>query len=157
MSLGKQKINRGYFAGSFNPFTIGHADIVARGLKMFDEIIIGLGYNINKSAGNDVSEREEQIKHVYADNPRVKVEVYSGLTAEAARKAEATALLRGVRDTRDFEYERQMAEVNRRLFGIETILLPADPALSSVSSSMVRELEAHSVDVSPFLPKPKQN
>lgn len=142
-----------YFAGSFNPFTRGHADIVQRALNMFDRVVIGIGFNINKphsAAATD--ERLSTIRALYADNPRVGVEAYSGLTADAAHRAGATVIVRGVRDTRDFEYERQMAEVNRDLFGIDTIFIPADPKWSALSSSMVRELDAHGVDTARFIP-----
>ncbi len=141
-----------FFAGSFDPFTIGHRDIVERALTMFGRVVIGVGYNIKKQGHRPVEERVEAIRRVFEDDDRIVVTSYSGLTAEAARAAGAHSLLRGVRDIRDFEFERTMADVNRRLFGIDTVLLVADPTLSSVSSSMVRELEANGCDVSRFLP-----
>lgn len=141
-----------FFAGSFDPFTIGHRDIVERALSMFGHVVIGVGYNINKEGHRSVEDRVEAIRGVFEDDDRITVTAYTGLTAEAARRAGAHSLLRGVRDTRDFEYERTMADVNRRLFGLDTVLLIADPTLASVSSSMVRELEANGCDVSRFLP-----
>lgn len=146
-----------YFAGSFNPFTRGHADIVQRALNMFDRVVIGIGCNINKPhSASAADERLSTIRNLYAGNPHVEAEAYAGLTADAARRAGATVLVRGVRDTRDFEYERQMAEVNRNLFGIDTIFIPADPAWSALSSSMVRELDAHGVDTARFIPDNNQ-
>lgn len=137
------------FAGSFNPFTIGHADIVRRGLEIFDRIIISVGININKgvtaNAGQTVAE-------LYRDEPRVEVVTWSGLTADLAKKMGARFLLRGVRSVKDYEYERDMADANRAVFGLETVILYASPNLAYVSSSLVRELQAYGEDVSRFLP-----
>lgn len=143
-----------FFAGSFDPFTIGHADIVSRGLQLADNVIIGVGFNCNKPCGREsLEKRIESIERLYAADERVKVVSYSGLTATTAIDLGATALLRGVRDVRDFEYERTIADVNRRMFGIETILLFADPALASLSSTVVKELESNGCDVSSLLPE----
>lgn len=143
-----------FFAGSFDPFTIGHADIVKRALQLADRVIIGLGYNCHKATGHEsLEKRIETIERLYAADARVTVVSYSGLTATAANELGATAILRGVRDTRDFEYERTIADVNRRMFCLETILLFADPALASVSSSMVNELLSNGCDVSSLLPE----
>ena len=145
-------LGRGLLPGSFDPFTLGHADIVKRALELFDELVIAVGYNEQKSGWMPVEERVATIKKLYKDEPRVKVESYTGLTADFARKLGVTAIVRGVRTTADFEYEMQMADVNRRLTGIETILLPASPQLASLSSSIVRELAHFGHDVSKFLP-----
>lgn len=140
------------FAGSFDPFTVGHKSIVDRGLEIFDEIVIGVGVNAGKRGWQPVEERVERLRRLYAGDERVRVETYSGLTIEAARKMGAKFLLRGVRTVADFEYERQLADVNRNLSGVETVLLYALPELASVSSSMVRELASYGVDVSPYVP-----
>ena len=140
------------FPGSFDPFTKGHADIVKRALELFDEVVIAVGCNEQKSGRMPVGERVASIKRLYADEPRVKVGSYSGLTVDFAKESGATAIVRGVRTTKDFEFEMQMADMNRRLTGIETVLLPASPELASLSSSLVRELEHFGHDVSEFLP-----
>ena len=140
------------FPGSFDPFTLGHADIVKRALTMFDEVLIGVGYNEQKEGWMPVEERVASIKKLYTDEPRIKVECYSGLTADFAKANGITAIVRGVRTTTDFEYEMQMADVNRQLTGIETILLPASPQYASLSSSLVRELSRFGHDISEYLP-----
>lgn len=140
------------FPGSFDPFTRGHADIARRALEIADEIVIAVGAHPDKKGCFSVAERMEQIRRAFDGDPRVTVISYHGLTTDLARQRHATALLRGVRTVADYEYERQMAEVNRRLTGIETILLLADPALADISSSVVRELLSYGKDVSQFLP-----
>ena len=142
-----------FFAGSFNPFTRGHASIVARALPLFDSIIIGIGVNAEKPDSADEGEsRAEAIRALYAEEPRVRVVDYDTLTVDAARRAGATVLLRGVRSVADFEYERTMAALNRRIGDMETLLLFAEPDLECVSSSIVRELQSYGRDVSDFLP-----
>lgn len=143
-----------FFAGSFNPFTKGHASIVSRALAQFDAVIIGVGYNVSKpEAAGEAGRRRDAIAALYAGDSRVTVCVYDSLTGEAARCAGATALVRGVRSVRDFEYERDMADVNRRIFGLETVLFFAQPDMAYLSSSVVRELQAFGHDVSDFLPE----
>ncbi len=140
------------FPGSFDPFTKGHADIVERALGLFGEVVIAVGYNEQKSGWMPVEERVAAIKKLYADEPRVRVESYTGLTVDFAKANGISAIVRGVRTTKDFEFEVQLADMNRRLTGIETILLPASPELASLSSTLVRELAHFGHDVSAFLP-----
>ena len=140
------------FPGSFDPFTLGHADVVKRALKMFDEVVIAVGYNEQKAGWMPIEERVASIRKLYTDEPRIKVESYSGLTADFAQEHGITAIVRGIRTTADFEYELQMADINRQLTGVETILLPASPQFASLSSSIVRELAHFGHDVSAFLP-----
>ena len=140
------------FPGTFDPFTLGHADIVKRALGLFDEVVVAVGYNEQKAGWMPVEERVDAIKRLYADEPRVTVESYTGLTVDFARERGITTIIRGVRTTADFEFEVQLADVNRQLTGIETILLPASPQLASISSSIVRELVHFGHDVSAFLP-----
>ena len=140
------------FPGSFDPFTLGHADIVRRALGMFGGVVVAVGYNEQKQGWLPVEERVEAIRRLYKDEPRVAVESYTGLTVDFAKEKGITVIVRGVRATADFEYEMQLADVNRRLTGIETILLPASPELASLSSSLVRELAHFGHDVSEFLP-----
>ncbi len=141
------------FPGSFDPFTLGHANLVERALQLFDEVIIAVGVNERKPGWIPLQERVQAISTLYNNNARVCVETYSGLTTDFAATVGATAILRGVRSIQDFEYERQMADVNRRLTGIETVCLFADPALADISSSIVRELAHFGHDITPFLPK----
>ncbi len=141
------------FPGSFNPFTLGHLDIVARGLKLFDKIIVAIGYNEHKVEQGVLSERITEIKSALADMKNVSVMAYSGLTVEFARENGCCALLRGVRSCLDFEYEKNMADTNSAISEIETIFLPARADLAFLSSSMVRELSHNGYDVSRFLPQ----
>ena len=146
-------MNKGLFVGSFDPFTIGHDSIVRRALPLFDHIIIGVGVNERKKYMLDAEERVRRIKRLYADNPKIEVKAYSDLTIDFARREQATYIIKGVRSVKDFEYEREQADVNRLLSGVETIFLYAEPQLSSISSSMVRELQHFGRDISEFLPK----
>ena len=146
-------MRKALFAGSFNPFTVGHADIVKRGLELFDEVVIAIGENQDKPSA-DIQERLQAIRDVYKDEPRVRVEVYHSLTVDFAREIGACALLRGIRTAQDFEYERQMADANRALAGIETVVLFSLPELGFVSSSLVRDLKKHGADTSALQAKP---
>ena len=146
-------MNKGLFVGSFDPFTIGHASIVRRALPLFDHIIIGVGVNERKKSMLDAEERVRRIKRLYADEPKIEVKAYSDLTIDFTRREQATYIIKGVRSVKDFEYEREQADVNRLLSGVETIFLYAEPQLSSISSTMVRELQHFGRDISEFLPK----
>ena len=146
-------MNKGLFVGSFDPFTIGHASIVRRALPLFDHIIIGVGVDERKQYMLSAEERVKRIKRLYADNPKIEVKAYSDLTIDFARREQATYIIKGVRSVKDFEYEREQADVNRLLSGVETIFLYAEPQLSSISSTMVRELQHFGRDISEFLPK----
>ncbi len=141
------------FPGSFDPFTRGHASVVRRGLALFDRIVIGIGYNGQKAGQTSVNERVSQLRRLYASDSRVTVEEYEDLTVDFASRHGATFILRGVRSFRDFEYERDLADVNRRLSGIDTVILFTEPELACVSSGMVRELVHFNKDVSLFLPE----
>ena len=142
----------GIFTGSFNPFTIGHADIVERSLAIFDKVVIGIGYNPTKGDG-DLDARIDAIRKVYAGNPRVEVEAYSDMAADFAARHDAVAVIKGVRSVKDYEYERNQAEYNRLLGdGLETVLFFSRPELSALSSSAVRTLQLFGKDVTKFLP-----
>lgn len=140
------------FPGSFDPFTIGHKDIADRALKIFDRLIIGIGFNINKPGKHSIEERVQGIADIYADVPNVEVLPYSGLTVEFAKKMDARFIVRGIREVKDFEYERNLADTNAAISDIETVFLPARPEYGFISSSMVRELIANGYDPSEFLP-----
>ena len=141
------------FPGSFDPFTIGHDSIVKRGLTLFDKIVIAVGVNIHKpDSARRANEKLETISALYADIPAVKVVVWEGLTADLAKLEGSRFILRGVRSVTDFEYERNIADVNRQIAGLETVILFAEPVLAAISSSVVRELSAFGHDVSSYLP-----
>lgn len=140
------------FPGSFDPFTLGHKSIVDRTLQFAEEVVIAIGVNAGKKSMFSLEERMAQIQKVYADDPRVKVASYEGLTTDFAESIGATAMVRGVRTAQDFEFERMLADVNRKLTGIETILLITEPQYSAISSSVVRELLSYGKDVKDFLP-----
>jgi pantetheine-phosphate adenylyltransferase len=141
------------FPGSFDPFTIGHYDIVKRALTLFDKIVIGIGQNQAKQSTFSLTERLERIEKAFADESRVVVTTYDGLTVDFARKHGATHIVRGVRSTIDFEYERSIAEANRQLSGIETVLLYTSPEYGHISSTLVRDLHAHGKDITNYLPE----
>ena len=140
------------FAGTFNPYTIGHHSIVTRALAMFDKIIIAIGHNSQKSSPEDTEERVAKITRTYADEPRVEVVAYEGLTSDFAKEQGACCLLRGVRSVKDFEYERDLADLNREISGLETVILLSEPQYAAISSSAVRELMSYGKDVSKFIP-----
>ena len=143
----------GVFVGTFDPFTIGHSSIVERALPLFDKLVIGVvGDNVNKLGMSPARNRQEAILKVYKDEPRIEVKTFNGLAIDFAREVGASFIVKGVRSVKDFEYERDQADINRQLSGIETILLFSEPQLSAVSSSMVRELQHFGVDISQFLP-----
>ena len=139
------------FAGTFDPFTKGHHALIERALPLFDSIVIAIGNNSGKKCMFSVEERVAAIEKLYGNESRIKVRTYSCLTVDFAREVGATALLRGVRNVKDFEYERELADINLKIGGIETVLLISDPEHAAVSSSVVRELITYGKDVSQFL------
>lgn len=143
------------FPGSFDPFTLGHADIVSRGLRLFDKVVIAIGVNPDKKTLFSPEERLQQIRACYAHEPRVEVLLWQGLMVDLARQWQADCFLKGVRSVVDFEYERTMASINAKISdsSIETCLLYARPELEAVQSSVVRELLHHKADVKAFLPE----
>ena len=140
------------FAGTFDPYTRGHQALVERALAMFDKVVVAVGRNLGKNCMFSLEERVSAIEKVYAGNDRVSVAVYDTLTMDFARSVGAVALLRGVRSVKDFEYERDIADINLRLGGMDTVLLISEPEYASVSSSVVRELMKYGKDVSSLLP-----
>jgi len=145
------------FAGSFDPFTVGHASVVERALALFDRVIVAVGVNSAKTGTDPADERVEVIRRIYAALPEGRVEVLAyenELTVQLAKRLGAGWLLRGVRSVKDFEYERDLADLNRRVGGIDTVLLYTLPEYAAISSGAVRELRAYGCDVTPFLPNP---
>lgn len=144
------------FPGSFDPFTMGHHDIVLRSLNLFDEVIVSIGYNSSKKNRYfDVDLMVSKIQGVYTDEPRVQVVVYNELTSTLAKKYHAQFLIRGLRNTTDFEYENTISQMNRYLNPeLETVFLITSPQYAAISSTVIREVHRYGGDVSEFLPFP---
>ncbi|MDQ1087658.1 MULTISPECIES: pantetheine-phosphate adenylyltransferase [unclassified Siphonobacter] len=141
-----------FFPGSFDPFTKGHEDIVRRGLKLFDEIIIGIGHNTSKKRYFSVEVMTRAIQRTFINEP-VQVVPYQDLTARVAKEYNASFLLRGLRNTTDFEYENSIAQVNRDLYeGLETVFLICSPELAPISSTIIRDLHRYGASVDQYLP-----
>lgn len=142
------------FPGSFDPFTRGHEDIVLRGLSLFDEIIVAIGYNSAKSQRYfPIDLMTSKIAETFADYPQIKVLTYAELTAAFAHRYHARYLLRGLRNTTDFEYENSISQVNRHLNAeLESVFLITSPNLAAINSSIIREVHKYGGDVSNFLP-----
>lgn len=141
------------FPGSFDPFTVGHENVVLRSLDLFDEIVIAIGYNSNKHDFFPIEKRIEWIEKVFEDHPQVRVAKYQGLTVEFAKEIGATHVLRGLRTSADFEYERAIAQVNKSMSGIDTVFLLTTPEHTPVNSSIVRDIIRHGGDASKFIPQ----
>lgn len=141
------------FPGTFDPFTVGHRSLVSRGLELVDEIVISIGINDKKLTYFSLEKRLEAIRNLYQDDPRVKVMSYNSLTVDFAEEVGAGFILRGIRTVNDFEYEKSIADVNRKLTGIETFILFTEPEHTHISSSIVRELLRYGKDISLFVPK----
>ncbi|MBK6397749.1 MAG: pantetheine-phosphate adenylyltransferase [Bacteroidia bacterium] len=143
------------FPGSFDPITKGHEEIIKRGLPLFDELIIGIGYNTNKHYFFSQDRREHFISKTFEGESKIKVVRYSGLTVEFCKQIGASYILRGLRTSADFEFERAIAQMNHSMSPeIETIFIVSDPSLSHISSTIVRDILLYQGDVSAFVPKP---
>ena len=140
------------FPGTFDPFTIGHDALVRRALDIVDELYIAIGINTEKRTMLSLEEHIERIATLYGDEPRIHVVSYEGLTTDFAQSVGAKFIIRGVRNTIDFEYEKNIADINRMLTGIDTLLLISEPQHAAISSSMVRELAHFGKDISKYLP-----
>ena len=142
-----------FYPGTFDPFTLGHESVTRRALQIFDKVIVAIGINDAKRCLFTPGQRVEMLRNLFADEPRVKVITYDNLTVIEAKKREATAILRGIRSIADFEYEKTIADLNRDISGIETLLLFTEPELTCVSSTIVRELLSFGKDISQFVPE----
>ena len=145
----------GLFVGSFDPFTIGHDSIVRRVLPLFDKLVIGVGVNEKKIYMASAEKRVDNIREIYADEPKIEVVSFNDCTMDLAKRLGADFIVKGVRNIRDFEFERDQADINRLIGGVETILLYSEPELACVSSSAARELMAFGKPVDNLLPKRK--
>lgn len=141
------------FPGTFDPFTIGHLSLIERGLALVDEIVIAIGVNKNKKTLFSLEKRIEMISGLFKDDDRIQVDSYDCLTLDYAREVNAGFILRGIRSVNDFEYEKNIADVNRIIAGVETFVLFTKPEHTHISSSIVRELISYGKDVSEFVPQ----
>jgi len=147
-------MKRAVFPGSFDTITLGHENIIRRALPMFDEIIVAIGVNSAKKTRFTLDERLEMLKNVFGNAPKVRIESFKGLTFEFCAKMEANWMLRGVRNGGDFEYERTVAQMTKKLSpSLETIILFTDPEFAPISSTVVRDILVNEGDVSGFVPK----
>ena len=150
-------MKRYVFPGSFDPITLGHQDIILRALPMCDELIIAVGENINKKYLFPLKERLDFINKTHGHEPKIKVESFQGLTINFCKIVNATAIIRGLRNPADFEFEKSVAQVNRRLSGIETLFLLTAADYSYISSSIVREIINNNGDYSSLVPDAVKN
>jgi len=142
------------FPGSFDPITVGHESIIKRACSLFDKIIVAIGENAEKQSYFSIEQRMEWIRQTFADEPKVSVAKYSGLTVDFCKKVDANFILRGLRTSADFEFERSIGQVNKKLFPeIETIFLLTTPEHTPINSSIVRDILRNSGDASAFVPK----
>ena len=142
------------FPGSFSPFTVGHQSVVNRALPLFDKIIISIGINSEKNQYFSIEERLQWIKDVYGNNPKIEIKFYEGLTVDFCKKENANYILRGLRNSHDFKFEKGIAQMNKDLNKeIETIFIITPPEISHISSSIIRDIIKNGGDVSQFLPK----
>ena len=140
------------FPGSFDPFTIGHDNIIQRALPLFDKIVIGIGVNANKKSLFPIEQRIRTLKELYKNNPKIEIEAYDTLTTLFAQKKNAQFIIRGLRSVRDFEYERDIAQMNKHATGVETLLFFTELQYECISSSAIRELISYGEDVTEYLP-----
>ncbi|MBF0760867.1 pantetheine-phosphate adenylyltransferase [Dysgonomonas mossii] len=141
------------FPGTFDPFTIGHYSLVKRSLELVDEIVIAIGVNDTKKTYFSLDKRIDMIRSLYTDDNRIVVGTYDSLTVDYAKETGSNFIIRGIRSVNDFEYEKTIADMNRNISGIETIVLFTEPELTHISSTIVRELLRFGHDVSQFIPK----
>ena len=146
-------MKKAVFPGSFDPITIGHIDIVNRGMKIFDEIIIAIGDNVDKKYMFSKEKRVELVEQTFRDHDKIKVESYKGLTVDFCKKNNTEFIIRGLRNPADFEFEKSIALTNREMSGIETVFFLTSPKNSFVSSSIVRDLIRNNGEYKLFIPK----
>jgi pantetheine-phosphate adenylyltransferase len=146
-------MKRAVFPGSFDPITVGHESVIRRSLGLFDEVIVAIGVNANKRCMFDIEERQQFIKAVFADEPRIKVAQFEGLTVDFCKEVDADYILRGLRTSADFEFERSIGQINNMLKNrLETVFLLTDKEHTPINSSIIRDILKHGGDVSEFVP-----
>jgi pantetheine-phosphate adenylyltransferase len=139
------------FPGSFDPFTKGHESIIHKAIPLFDTIVIGIGINSGKNYFFELEKRRKQISKIYEDFPMIQVKTYQKLTVEFCKDIDAQYILRGLRDTNDFEYEKAIAQMNLSISGIETVFFMTDPAVAPISATIIREIARNNGDISSFV------
>ena len=148
-------MKKGLFPGSFDPFTKGHEAIVLKAINLFDEIIIGIGINSKKKYLFDTEKRIIHIKELFKNYRTVKVGTYQKLTVDYCKEIGANNIIRGLRNSTDFEYEKSIAHINTAISGLETVFFLTDEKYSSLNSSIIRDLYLNKVDISPFVTSPE--
>lgn len=145
-------MKRALFPGSFDPLTLGHFDIIERGVTLFDELWIAIGINADKKYMFSLEERQQFISEAFAHQPKIKVVTYEGLTVDFCKKVDANFILRGLRNPADFEFEKAIAHTNRKLSEIETVFLLTSSGKSYISSSIVRDVIRNGGDYTGLVP-----
>jgi pantetheine-phosphate adenylyltransferase len=146
-------MRKAVFPGSFDPITLGHVDIIERALPLFDEIIVAIGINAEKKYMWTLDERKSFLEQTFAHQPKIRVATYIGLTADFCKEQNAGYILRGLRNSLDFSYEKSIAQSNANLAGIESVFIISSPGTSHISSTIVRDIARHGGDYSGFVPK----
>jgi pantetheine-phosphate adenylyltransferase len=146
-------MKRALFPGSFDPFTKGHESVIQKAVHLFDEIVIGVGVNTSKNYYFELDKRLKQIQAIYENEPRIRVMTFHKLTVEFCKDIEAQFILRGLRDTNDFEYEKAIAQMNLNLSGIETVFFMTDPGVAPISATIVREIARNGGIIDRFVTK----
>ena len=146
---------RGLFPGSFDPFTKGHEAVVLKSLSLFDEVIIGIGINSRKNYLFDIEKRIRHIESLFLDYPQIEVKTYQKLTVDFCKDISASHIIRGLRDSKDFEYEKSIAHMNQAISGIETVFFLTSQEHSAINSSIIREMYLNHADIRPFVTSPE--
>lgn len=141
------------FPGSFDPFTKGHESVISKALPLFDQIIIGVGVNSTKNSYFELEKRLKHIEAIYEGQPKIQVQTFQKLTVDFCKDVNAGFILRGLRDTKDFEYEKAIAQMNLKLSGIETVFFMTDPEVSAISATIVREISKNGGIIEQFVTK----
>lgn len=148
-------MKRGLFPGSFDPFTKGHEVVVRKALLLFDEIVIGVGVNSTKNYLFETEKRLNHIATLFKEEPKIKVQTYNKLTVDFCKDIDAQFIIRGLRDTKDYEYERSIAHMNLAISNIETVIFLTDPMYSAISSTIIREIHRNGGSIEQFVTKPE--
>ena len=146
-------MKKAVFPGSFDPITLGHVDLIYRGLEIFDEIVIAIGVNADKKQLFSLEDKIRQIENTFKEEPRVKVESYKGMTIDFCKSVNSKYILRGLRNSSDFNYEQSIAQTNSSLSSIESVFLISSPQLAHISSTIVRDIIRNEGDYKNFVPK----
>ena len=146
-------MKKAVFPGSFDPITLGHVDLIYRGLEIFDEIIIAIGVNADKKQLFSLEDKIQQIKNTFINEPKIKVASYKGLTIDFCKSVNSKYILRGLRNSSDFNYEQSIAQTNSSLSSIESVFLISSPQLAHISSTIVRDIIKNEGDYKSLVPE----